>query len=501
MPRGCAGGLVVLACLAWVHRAKADDPLAQVLALEQAMQKAIAKAEPAIACILVSRSEAYDRFPEASVQDEKGRLGSFNPSLLKKYLPELGKKEFEQWRRKLDLADPDHIPEAFGSGVTIDAKGLIVTNFHVVQGARKIYVRLPGGKGSYADIHAADARCDLAVLKLLDRRVGSLPVLTLGDAGKLQRGQFLLSLANPFAAGFRDGQPSASWGILSNIRRRPVANLTKEEERTKPLYHHGILLQTDARLNLGCSGGALLNLQGELIGLTTSLAAIHGGETPGGFALPFDAGLRRLLDVLGRGEEIDYGFLGVSFKDQADGGALLTYVTTNSPADRDGKLRPNDVIVQVNGQAIRTSDDLFLALGTQLAGAKVTLDVLAQGSQKRQVDVTLAKLYVSGKRVASALGARPFFRGLRVDYASLTVQQPSRTISIPPGVLVSEVQEKTPAAAAHLKPGEIISHVNGQPVLTPAAFYQTVRNLTGDIELTLSAIHEEPVRVTLKAKE
>ena len=120
----------------------------------------------------------------------------------------------------------------------------------------------------------------------------------------------MLTLSNPFAVGFRDGQPSASWGILSNIRRRAVA-ISNEAENVKPFHFYSTLLQTDARLHLGCSGGALLNLQGEMVGLITSMAAIQGGETPSGFAVPVTGNMRRIIDVLKRGEEVDYGFLGI----------------------------------------------------------------------------------------------------------------------------------------------------------------------------------------------
>src|SRR5262249_11783369 len=157
----------------------------QALALEKSMQKAIAKASPAIACIIVSRSDDYQRFANASPPDESGRLGGFDPSSLDQFkLEPKGKKEREALRKALDLADPAHVPESFGSGVVIDPKGLILTNFHVVEGARKIFVRLPGNKASYADIHAADARCDLAVLKLIDQGIGPLPVLPMGNASK-----------------------------------------------------------------------------------------------------------------------------------------------------------------------------------------------------------------------------------------------------------------------------------------------------------------------------
>ena len=124
----------------------------------------------------------------------------------------------------------------------------------------------------------------------------------------------MICLANPFAAGFRDGSPSASWGIISNLHRR-ASGVTSEIERpgVKPtLHHYGTLIQTDVRLALGCSGGALLNLDGELIGLTTAQAALVGSEAPGGFAVPLDGPMKRIIDVLVRGDEVEYGFLGVT---------------------------------------------------------------------------------------------------------------------------------------------------------------------------------------------
>src|SRR5262249_52780164 len=158
--------------------------------------------------------------------------------------------------------------------------------------ATKVYVRVPvkgGSAGSYADIHAADPRSDLAVLRLI-QPPERLTAVTFGDGGKVRKGDWVIALANPYAAGFRDGSPSAPWGIVSNLRRRAPGGY-RETDATKTLHHYGTLIQTDARLNLGCSGGALLNLDGELIGLTTSLAALTGGEGAGGYAVPMDANL------------------------------------------------------------------------------------------------------------------------------------------------------------------------------------------------------------------
>lgn len=477
--------LTLVATGAGFDKDEAGD-LKQALALQKVMQKAIRDAEPAIACILVSRSDEYQRrLGHRPNPDQPGKLGDF------RFENRLGPSEdgWKKVRQRLDLADPGIVPESFGSGVVIDEQGLVLTNYHVVREATKVYVRLPNdsgtrGKGSYADILAADSRADLAVLRLLQPPLG-LKTIALGDAAKCRRGQFVLSIANPFAAGFRDGQPSASWGILSNIRRRAPGN-PHEQERVKPLQAYGMLLQTDARLNLGCSGGALINLQGEMIGLTTALAAIHGGETPGGFAVPIDAGMRRIIDVLKRGEEVDYGFLGVIFPEGPPRNGLgieLGNVVYGSPAQLQGRLQSRDRILEVNDKPLRDHDDLFLALGTELAGSRIKLLVQRARGERDSVHVTLVKFLVPGKRIASSLGKRPYFRGLRVDYASLAVQPfPYR---IPPGVMVSDVRSDSPAAAVNLKAGEIITHVQGQPVNTPAEFYQEVGRRNGPIELTL----------------
>jgi serine protease Do len=475
------GIFLTAAALLGLSGARADDDatdLRNALALQRTMQKAIHDVEPAIACILVSRSDAYKRF--APLSSIPGKLGAFDAMVL--HQPGLS----DELRKKLNLADPAIVPESFGSGVVVDPGGLVLTNFHVVRGATKVFVRLPGNKGSYADIHAADTRSDLAVLRLLTPPQG-LKAISLGDAGKCQRGQFVLSIANPFAAGFRDGQPSASWGILSNIRRRAPGGL-REDERTKTLHHYGTLLQTDARLNLGCSGGALINLQGEMIGLTTALAAIHGGETPGGFAVPMDAGMRRILAVLLRGEEVEYGFLGIGFRGPSRGrdeGVMVDDVIPGSAAQRDAQLAPRDMILEVDGAPVHETEDLFLALGTHLTGSRIRLKIRRPGRAPTTVEVTLTKFNAPGPTIASAPGKRPIFRGLRVDYTSLLAQRPYSLRAIPPGVMISEVQANSTAATAQLKVGEVITHVNGVPVNSPADFYLQVNRLAGRAELTL----------------
>jgi S1-C subfamily serine protease len=465
-----------------------DRPrLADVRALQEAVQQVIDRAEPSIACILVSRSEAYGPPPAVP-----GRLGRFDASRL--LPPEPGPRR--QKVLDLDLSNPDTVPESYGSGVVLDATGLVLTHAHVVHKATKIYVRLPGQRGSWADIHALDPRSDLAVLRLLDPPPDFHP-LKLGDGGKLRKGTFVLSLANPFAAGFRDGSPTASWGMVGNVRRR-APGMTNDVDRTRlTLHHYGTLVQTDVRLNIGCSGGALLNLDGELVGLTTATAALSGGETPGGFAVPLDAGMRRIIEVLRRGEEVEYGFLGVFMATDSKPGrpVLLKDVAHHSPAQRAG-LQAGLWIQSINGTPVQEIDDLFLLIGTQLAGNTVRIEASRTPQGPPQMyTVKLAKYFVPGTPIASH---RPAARaGLRVDYTSGLASRPG---GIPDGVLVREVLPGSPAERARLGVETLILRVNGKPVATPAEFYQEMDHAAGPVELTVRNSDDREERVTLDGK-
>jgi S1-C subfamily serine protease len=492
---------VLLFLPGWV-RCEERNRFADVLALQEAVRQSIERAEPSIACILVTRSEKARAFGPGQ-PDVPGVLGRFEVGMARRGLAESD----PEYRAigSLDLSNPDNVPEAFGSGVVLDDKeGLILTQAHVVRKATKIYVRLPGHRGSWADIHAADPRSDLAVLRLLDP-VPNLKALKLGDGSTLRKGDFVLSLSNPFAAGYRDGSPSASWGIVSNLRRRPTqmfSDVERSERSRLPLYRFGMLIQTDTRLNLGCSGGSLLNLRGELVGLTTALAGISGGETPGGFAVPLDRGLHRIIDVLRRGEEVEYGFLGVYLDSSGDREGAEKYVhlgnvLSGGPAMAGG-LKRGDYILEINGTPVHNNDELFLAIGMHLAGNTVRVKAAASPTGPSKIcEVKLAKYAVAGPVIASK---RPPARGgLRVDWTS-TLPLRWRDASIPEGVVIREVQPGSPAERARLQPDMIITRVNNRPVTMPADFYREMGNSKGPVELTLLTPEGRDEHITLDGK-
>jgi serine protease Do len=434
-------------------------------------------AKPSIACILISRSDKYAALGEAPSSSVPGKLGGFN-ALRHSQFGDGPRKELV---KRLDLSNPETVPEAYGSGVVIDANGLILTNFHVIDKATKIYVRLPGSRGGYADIVAADGRSDLAVLRM-QSFPADLKTIAFGDGGKVRTADFIVTVVYPFAAGFR-GDPSFDIGVVSSVLQRVPAP-SDEIKRAKPLAQYGTMIQTNARLNLGCSGGALLNLDGQLVGLTTSLAALTGGETAGGYAIPMNANVRKMIEVLKRGEEVEYGFLGVTVvpENRSDGrGVVIGDVAPGMPAARAGMIG-GDMVTSINGAPVREQEDLFLNISAALAGTEAVIE-FRRGTEKRTIKVRLAKSSHAEPVIASNR-PQPVF-GVRVDYSSTL----SLDSNPPEGVLIREIDAGS-AAEKELKSWAdrsrlLVVAVNGKPVPTPADFY---REAAGKSSVTLDIV-------------
>jgi serine protease Do len=486
--------------LAAALMARADEPrwATDARLIEKSMQAVIAKAEPAVACVLVYRDTATSSEPQRPIPfvEQTARIA---------------------------------VPDYYGSGVVISSQGLILTNYHVVRGAKNIQVRLPAitdgngvegpPRGGQAEIFAADNRSDLAVLKLLSP-TPPFPSIPLGRGEDLRKGSFVVSLAHPYAAGFRDGSASASWGIVSNLRRFPAGSGDEAVNASKALSQLGTLIQTDTRIQLGASGGALVDMGGRLVGLTTSQAALTGVDSPGGFAMPIDAIARRIIEVLLRGEEVEYGFLGVGpsgrYSPRSDG-FEVGRIVANSPAA--AKLQPYDIILKVNGQPVRDQDELFLQLGTTLTGRQATLWIRRGNSEQpevvrlvktpvsapdklegiaRQTDGRPRVIRLNSKQGGVATNRPPAIYGLRVDYSSVIAHDGP----IAGGVVVREVKANSPAQKANLQEYlDIITRVNGEAVTTPAEFYATAQRAAAageKVTLTVSdGPTENPRTVTL----
>jgi S1-C subfamily serine protease len=336
----------------------------------------------------------------------------------------------------------------------------------------------------------------------------SFPALPLGNAAQLRKGQFIIVIGDPYAIR-SDGQPTASWGTITNIARKAPSG-TNLNDTPGPIgdyrttYHHlGTLLQTDAKLGWSAGGGAVANLRGELVGLTTTASSIPGHEQPAGYAIPIDDTTHRIIDALRQGREVEYGLLGVSFRSpdlpldsartakDADG-VIIQQVYPGSPAARAG-LEPNDVVTQVVGKPVSNVDGIQLAVSTLPPGEPIVVNY-RRDDHPATATVRLAKLSVPGDKVVT--DRPPAWRGMRVDYSTaldtpaLTERLASGAIDPAGCVLVAEVDEGSVAWRAGVRPGMFISHVGGTPVTTPDEFQSAVAGETQGVTIRLT----QPVR-------
>jgi S1-C subfamily serine protease len=399
-----------------------------------------------------------------------------------------------------ELSAPDYVamPGDYGSGVVVGERGEIVTAYHLLKGAKRIRVRAAGRQEFDAEIIAADPRSDLAAIApraIPGASPPKLKPLALGDASKLRKGSFLVVLGNPYNAA-KDGRPSASWGILSNVARKldpPEDRLTTT--RTLQLRHQPSLMQLDAKLNLGLSGGAVINLKGELVGVTTTAGNPSSFDAQAGYAIPMDALGRRILESLRQGKEVEYGFLGISLDPKSSN--RVAGCRAGTPAAQAG-LVAGDVIVAVGDKPV-PEDGLGVSLSAVPAGATVKLSVLRDG-QVLEKTVTVAKFPVEGPIIATS---RPeAWRGARVDFTSVltlalwddeTAQQLGNG-----GVGVVEVESGSPTDAAGLKRGQVVTHVDGRPIRSPSDFYKSVANRKGPVTLTTELGGEAEKKIVVK---
>ncbi|MBM3980004.1 MAG: PDZ domain-containing protein [Planctomycetes bacterium] len=503
-----AAGFALYLALSLVAAAPAAEPTNSDLlfAIEKQLRVANELAGPTAACVVVSRS---DRYPKPAT-DAPGKLGRYD---IKEFLK--ANPTEERVAKELDLADVRTIADhGYACGVVVDPAGLILTPYHVVEGATKVYVHLPGRVGSYADVHAADGRHDLAVLKLLDPPA-KLTAIKFADVRRYDRdgarasvfaGKLAVVMANGYSAGTGVDRPSSSFGSVTRVIPSRGVPDNATVRKSDDYYYYGPFLQYEAKVTTAVSGAALLNLDGELIGLTTTSAMLGGNENAPQLTFVADECFRRVVEVLRRGEEVEYGYLGVTLVGINDTRPSVTIGDTiaQGPAAVAG-LERGDTITAVNGVPIQTYEDLLVYVGSELAGTKVKLTVTrARRDRDANVTVTLGKLR-NPRPVIASVRPDPVF-GLRVDHGSVLAQQLSdqkggevrTSVGVPPGVMVRELVPNSQAATAFKKLGErperwLITQVNGATVATPTDFYKAAKG-QANIKLTVRDPSEQNPR-------
>ena len=397
-----------------------------------------------------------------------------------------------------DPTDPDFIPNDFGAGVVITSDGFILTTHHVVGDPtstdRSDYYVWSRRKPFRAQIVAADPWFDLAVLKIDAEGLVPMPY---GDGKSVRKGQIVIALGNPHAIA-RDGEASASWGIISNLLRRAPRRAPIESEVASPdsLHQHGTLLQTDAKLNLGFSGGALINLRGEMIGLSVAYAAAPGYEMAAGFAIPVDDNFRRTVDSLKQGRKPEYGFVGIKLESISSAlrqtgfhGARVARVLRATPAERAG-LRIGDVVSHIDGNPVHDDEDLIRLVSALAPGSSADFTVVRGDPERGQSrilkkQVLLSKKFVSGLRPQYGTVPDQTWRGIHAEYSTSVSDFERIAERLDPAgcIHVQRVDRESAAWKADLREGMLISHVQRLRVSTPSEFYAAVRAKTGDVRL------------------
>ncbi len=361
---------------------------------------------------------------------------------------------------------PEREVRGLGSGVIVDAaKGLVLTNHHVIAEADEIRIRLSDDREFEAELVGSDPDSDVAVLRI---EADNLTAVPLGDSDKLEVGDFVVAIGNPF--GLRQTVTS---GIVSALGRSGLGNRYEN------------FIQTDASINRGNSGGALVDLRGRLVGINTAIISTSGGSVGIGFAIPVKLAVSVKDQIVEHGG-VKRGMLGVIGQDltpelarafglEAGRGAVVARVLEESAAAEAG-LKPGDIITRVDGQEIRNFDALRNAIGLHREGDKVKISYLREGKEKTTT-VALGKSSVPG----AAGNRHPRLEGAQLR--DLPAEHP-RAKDLD-GVLVEEVQRGSPAARAGLRSGDIIDSVNRQPVDSVSALNQALEGLDSGAQVLL----------------
>jgi serine protease Do len=367
---------------------------------------------------------------------------------------------FEQFFGRGRRDPRQQIRQGAGSGFVIDPRGYILTNNHVVEGAFNIRVRFEDGRSLEAEVLGRDPLTDVALIKLKSPPA-NIPFVKLGDSDAVRVGDWVVAIGNPFGLA-----SSVSAGILSAKAREIGAT------------QYDDFLQTDAAINPGNSGGPLFNLRGEVIGINT---AIVSGGAGIGFAVPSNLA-KALIPQLEKNGSVTRGYIGVKLQNLTpelakalnvpqSSGAVINEVTKNSPGDKAG-LKGDDVVVSLDGKKVDSSSALSRQVALRSPGSTVTLGAIRNG-KPMEVKVTLTSRPGDLDRIGDARGPHPGGKSQKDETnrqrIGLTIQSidprtaeanglPSR------GAVITEVQPGSPADAAELAPGMVVTEAAGKKI-------------------------------------
>ncbi len=372
---------------------------------------------------------------------------------------------------------------AVGSGIILSADGYVLTNQHVVEQAGEIDVQLMDERKFPAKVVGKDARTDLALLKI---EANGLPLLPLGDSDKLEVGELVLAIGNPFGL-----DHSVSLGIVSRMGRALGAPEAFDD-----------YIQTDASVNPGNSGGPLINMRGEVIGINTAIIPNRRVA----FAIPVNLAKSLLPELQTRGR-IAWGFLGVSIQDltqdlakamgfQESKGALVNNVLPGQPAESAGVKR-GDIIVIFDGKPVSNVRALQRAVSFTTVGKQVQMQVF-RGGKLETVMVKVGEASTAERRASMAPARRDL--GMTVEELDAEKAKKFKLREDEEGLVVTEVARGSPAASAGVRAGDLVREVNRRDVRSLEGFRSALRTGEGEVDLFLLKRGEAYVYVAVKPK-
>lgn len=380
--------------------------------------------------------------------------------------------------------------QGVGSGIIVRQEKdtyYVLTNNHVVGDVNEMFVAVNNGKEYPAVLVGKDDRKDLAMVSFKSSDV--FPLAVLGDSDAVKVGDWAIAVGNPLGL-----VSSVTMGIVSAVGRGggPGNNIND-------------FIQTDASINMGNSGGALINIRGEVIGINTWIASNNpgGGSVGLGFAIPINNAKRSIGEFISSGHT-SYGWLGVSLietdRDMAKAlgiegkrGALTTQVFLGSPADKGG-IRPGDFITHVNGREARGVNPLTMMVGDLKAGDKAKFTLMRDGVSKE------FEIHIEARTDAIAAENKKLWPGVYVIPLTDAIRESLKLDKNAQGLYVGQVIPETPAAIIGLQRGDRIVGINGESVKDIPAFYKTLREKT-DKELWFNFVRGDTTLETLKFKK
>jgi serine protease Do len=370
----------------------------------------------------------------------------------------------------------ERVQQSLGSGVIVDADGLVITNHHVIKDAQEITVVLSDRREFEAKILRSDERTDLAVLKI-DTKGEALSTLEIGDSDSLQVGDFVLAIGNPFGVG-----QTVTSGIVSGLARTAIG-----------IGDFRSFIQTDAAINPGNSGGALVDVDGRLVGINTAIYSRSGGSIGIGFAIPTSM-VRAVLEGAKTGKPIARAWLGATGQPvtaeiaQAAGldhprGVLVKEVVAESPAAQAG-IRAGDVIVAIGGHDVDDPEDLRFRVATLPIGTAARLSYWRAGKQQ-EATATLVTPPETPPRDTQTLEGKHPLAGVTVSNLNPALNEELSLDTHLRGVVINDVRDGSYAQRLGLQKGDIVAGINSKPVPTIAALRQLVSVASGSWSLSI----------------